>query len=132
MDYRRFFEEAIDQLHAEKRYRVFANLERIVGRFPRATWRTNGTAREIIVWCSNDYLGMGHHPDVIKAMCDTANSTGSGAGGSTPSTGDTEHFWTRVVPGKLYGGLSTGRASAQIHSQKCSAQSNRRLCDKSA
>lgn len=88
MDYRRFFEEAIDQLHAEKRYRVFANLERIVGRFPRATWRTNGTAREIIVWCSNDYLGMGHHPDVIKAMCDTANSTGSGAGGTRNISGN--------------------------------------------
>ncbi|MEJ5082962.1 MULTISPECIES: 5-aminolevulinate synthase [unclassified Ochrobactrum] len=88
MDYRRFFEEAIDQLHAEKRYRVFANLERIVGRFPRATWRTNGTAREITVWCSNDYLGMGHHPDVIKAMCDTANSTGSGAGGTRNISGN--------------------------------------------
>jgi len=88
MDYRRFFEEAIDQLHAEKRYRVFANLERIVGRFPRATWRTNGIAREITVWCSNDYLGMGHHPDVIKAMCDTANSTGSGAGGTRNISGN--------------------------------------------
>lgn len=88
MDYRRFFEEAIDQLHAEKRYRVFADLERIVGRFPRATWRNNGIAREITVWCSNDYLGMGHHPDVIKAMCDTANSTGSGAGGTRNISGN--------------------------------------------
>ena len=59
MDYRRFFEDAIDQLHAEKRYRVFADLERIVGRFPRAIWRNNGTAREITVWCSHDYLGPG-------------------------------------------------------------------------
>lgn len=88
MDYRRFFEEAIDQLHAEKRYRVFADLERIVGRFPRATWRNNGIAREITVWCSNDYLGMGHHPDVIQAMCDTANSTGSGAGGTRNISGN--------------------------------------------
>ncbi|WP_435658250.1 5-aminolevulinate synthase [Brucella pituitosa] len=88
MDYRRFFEEAIDQLHAEKRYRVFADLERIVGRFPRATWRNNGIAREITVWCSNDYLGMGHHPDVIQAMCETANSTGSGAGGTRNISGN--------------------------------------------
>lgn len=88
MDYRRFFEEAIDQLHAEKRYRVFADLERIVGRFPRATWRNNGIAREITVWCSNDYLGMGQHPDVIQAMCDTANSTGSGAGGTRNISGN--------------------------------------------
>jgi len=88
MDYRRFFEEAIDQLHGEKRYRVFADLERIVGRFPRATWRNNGIAREITVWCSNDYLGMGHHPDVIQAMCDTANSTGSGAGGTRNISGN--------------------------------------------
>lgn len=88
MDYRRFFEEAIDQLHAEKRYRVFADLERIVGRFPRALWRNNGMSREITVWCSNDYLGMGHHPDVIKAMCDTAKSVGTGAGGTRNISGN--------------------------------------------
>ncbi len=88
MDYRRFFEEAIDQLHAEKRYRVFADLERIVGRFPRAIWRNNGTAREITVWCSNDYLGMGHHTDVIKAMCDTAGNAGSGSGGTRNISGN--------------------------------------------
>ncbi|MBV2142444.1 5-aminolevulinate synthase [Falsochrobactrum sp. TDYN1] len=88
MDYRRFFEDAIDQLHAEKRYRVFADLERIVGRFPQATWRNNGVAQEITVWCSNDYLGMGHHPDVINAMCDTAQSAGSGAGGTRNISGN--------------------------------------------
>ncbi|MER8434596.1 5-aminolevulinate synthase, partial [Mesorhizobium caraganae] len=54
MNYQRFFEEAIDQLHAERRYRVFADLERIVGKFPRAIWRSNGRAEEITVWCSND------------------------------------------------------------------------------
>ena len=87
MDYRSFFQEAIDQLHAEKRYRVFANLERIVGRFPRAIWRHDGTASEITVWCSNDYLGMGHHPDVIDAMCTTASQNGSGAGGTRNISG---------------------------------------------
>ena len=68
MNYQRFFEEAIDQLHAERRYRVFADLERIVGRFPRALWRANGRAQEITIWCSNDYLGMGQNEDVIAAF----------------------------------------------------------------
>jgi 5-aminolevulinate synthase len=87
MDYQRFFEEAIDQLHAEKRYRVFANLERIVGRFPRAIWRDGGVQREITVWCSNDYLGMGQHPDVIAAMQHAAGHMGSGAGGTRNISG---------------------------------------------
>ncbi|MBB6260511.1 5-aminolevulinate synthase [Paenochrobactrum gallinarii] len=88
MDYRRFFQEAIDQLHAEKRYRVFADMERIVGKFPRALWRNEASTREITVWCSNDYLGMGHHADVIKAMCDTANKMGTGAGGTRNISGN--------------------------------------------
>ncbi|GAA0593628.1 5-aminolevulinate synthase [Paenochrobactrum glaciei] len=88
MDYRRFFQEAIDQLHAEKRYRVFADMERIVGKFPRALWRSETSAREITVWCSNDYLGMGHHQDVIKAMCDTASKMGTGAGGTRNISGN--------------------------------------------
>jgi 5-aminolevulinate synthase len=87
MDYQRFFEEAIDQLHAEKRYRVFADLERIVGRFPRAIWRNGGQAREITVWCSNDYLGMGQHADVIAAMQNAAGRLGSGAGGTRNISG---------------------------------------------
>jgi 5-aminolevulinate synthase len=68
MNYQRFFEEAIDQVHAERRYRVFADLERIAGEFPRAIWRSNGKAEEITVWCSNDYLGMGQHSDVVTAF----------------------------------------------------------------
>ena len=87
MNYQRFFEEAIDQLHAERRYRVFADLERIVGAFPRAIWRSQGEAREITVWCSNDYLGMGQHPDVIEASQKTAGTMGSGAGGTRNISG---------------------------------------------
>ncbi|MFC6490236.1 5-aminolevulinate synthase [Nitratireductor sp. GCM10026969] len=87
MDYRRFFSEAIDQLHAERRYRVFADLERIAGAFPRAIWRSGDTAREITVWCSNDYLGMGQHPDVIAAMREAAGRMGSGAGGTRNISG---------------------------------------------
>ncbi|MBX8825892.1 5-aminolevulinate synthase [Ochrobactrum sp. SFR4] len=88
MDYSRFFEAAIDRLHTENRYRVFADLERIVGRFPQAIWRHNGQAREITVWCSNDYLGMGQNPDVLKAMTDAAVSQGSGAGGTRNISGN--------------------------------------------
>ena len=87
MDYRRFFEEAIDQLHAERRYRVFADLERIAGRFPTAIWRANGRMQEITVWCSNDYLGMGQHPDVVAAMQAAAGGMGTGAGGTRNISG---------------------------------------------
>ena len=88
MDYSRFFEAAIDRLHTENRYRVFADLERIVGRFPQAIWRHQGQAREITVWCSNDYLGMGQNPVVLKAMTDAASTQGSGAGGTRNISGN--------------------------------------------
>ncbi|KFB11177.1 5-aminolevulinate synthase [Nitratireductor basaltis] len=87
MDYQRFFSQAIDQLHAEQRYRVFANLERIAGAFPRAIWRANGQAREITVWCSNDYLGMGQHETVVRAMQEAAGRMGAGAGGTRNISG---------------------------------------------
>jgi len=87
MDYQRFFSQAIDQLHAEQRYRVFADLERIAGAFPRAIWRANGQAREITVWCSNDYLGMGQHETVVKAMQEAAGRMGAGAGGTRNISG---------------------------------------------
>lgn len=88
MDYSRVFEAAIDRLHNENRYRVFADLERIVGRFPQALWRHNGQTKEVTVWCSNDYLSMGHHPDVLKAMTDAATRQGTGAGGTRNISGN--------------------------------------------
>ncbi|MCB8839303.1 5-aminolevulinate synthase [Aurantimonas sp. VKM B-3413] len=87
MDYQSHFAAAIEALHAEKRYRVFADLERIAGAFPKAIWRNGGKAREITVWCSNDYLGMGQHPDVIAAMTQTVTAMGSGAGGTRNISG---------------------------------------------
>ena len=90
MNYQSIFEDAIDQLKAEKRYRVFADLERIVGRFPRAMWRKEGKEnepREIVVWCSNDYLGMGQHQSVLGAMISTAQGLGTGAGGTRNISG---------------------------------------------
>ena len=70
MHYQRHFEGAIDRLKAEERYRTFADLERDASRFPIALWRPPGeedSPRDVTVWCSNDYLGMGLHPDVIEA-----------------------------------------------------------------
>ncbi|MDF2980744.1 MAG: hemA [Devosia sp.] len=88
MDYRGFFEDAVDTLRQEKRYRVFADLERIAGRFPRAIFRDNAdNQREITIWCSNDYLGMGQHPVTIAAMQDTAARLGVGAGGTRNISG---------------------------------------------
>ncbi len=88
MDYRGFFEDAVDTLRQEKRYRVFADLERIAGRFPRAIFRDSAdNQREITIWCSNDYLGMGQHPKVIAAMQETAAKLGVGAGGTRNISG---------------------------------------------
>jgi 5-aminolevulinate synthase len=87
MDYRSIFAEAIAALHAEKRYRVFADLERIAGRFPYALARSGKGTREIVVWCSNDYLGMGQNAQVIAAMTEAARRMGVGAGGTRNISG---------------------------------------------
>jgi 5-aminolevulinate synthase len=82
MNYNDFFTAALARLHSERRYRVFADLERLAGRFPHAIWHTPQGPREVAIWCSNDYLGMGQHPKVIGAMVDTAARMGTGAGGT--------------------------------------------------
>ena len=82
MDYENYFKSALDQLQQERRYRVFADLERIAGRFPHALWHAPASPREVVIWCSNDYLGMGQHPKVVGALVETANRVGTGAGGT--------------------------------------------------
>jgi 5-aminolevulinate synthase len=82
MDYSQYFSAALGRLHDERRYRVFADLERIAGRFPHATWHSPRGPRNVVIWCSNDYLGMGQHPKVVGAMVETATRVGTGAGGT--------------------------------------------------
>lgn len=91
MDYQARLGEALKSVKDEGRYRVFADIKRHRGDFPRATFHTPQGPREIIVWCSNDYLGMGQHPVVIEAMHKAIEEVGAGSGGTRNISGTTRY-----------------------------------------
>ncbi len=88
VNYNHVFEQAIKDLKNEKRYRVFTELGRHAGNFPRATRHTENGTMDVTIWCSNDYLGMGQHPNVLNAMKDAVDAYGAGAGGTRNISGN--------------------------------------------
>ncbi|MCF1484289.1 5-aminolevulinate synthase [Agrobacterium vitis] len=91
MDFEAFFKSELDGLHEEGRYRVFADLERQRGNFPRATRYTENGQHDVTVWCSNDYLSMGQNEQVVEAMKNAIDHCGAGAGGTRNISG-TNHY----------------------------------------
>jgi 5-aminolevulinate synthase len=92
MDYKAAFQSAVDKVKTEGRYRVFADLKRYRGAFPRASWTPEGgSRRDVVVWCSNDYLGQGQNPVVLDAMHKAIDEAGSGSGGTRNISGTTRY-----------------------------------------
>ncbi|MDD8023861.1 MAG: 5-aminolevulinate synthase, partial [Paracoccaceae bacterium] len=90
MDYNHALDTAIQRLHDEGRYRVFIDIEREKGAYPKAEWtRPDGRKQEITIWCGNDYLGMGQNPVVLAAMHEALDATGAGSGGTRNISGTT-------------------------------------------
>lgn len=108
MDYKSFFQGALHQLKKDGRYRIFQDIERCVGRFPYARRHTEKSIEEIIIWCSNDYLGMGQNPKVLEAMENALRHQGAGAGG------------TRNISGTNHGHVLLEEELADLHDKEAS------------
>ncbi|MCC1482028.1 5-aminolevulinate synthase [Roseibaca sp. Y0-43] len=92
MNYEAAIDAALNQLHVEGRYRTFIDIERQKDHFPKAVWnRPDGTKQDIVVWCGNDYLGMGQNPAVLSAMHEALDATGAGSGGTRNISGTTAY-----------------------------------------
>ncbi len=104
MDFDQIFRSQLDMLKAEGNYRTFAELDRKRGSFPRADNHKDGKVAEVTVWCSNDYLGMGQHPDVVNAMVEAVQNGGISAGGTRNISGNNhKHLLLEAELADLHG-----------------------------